>query len=747
MPVFRVEREIAGRTLSIETGRLARQSHGSAVVRYGDTVVLSAVVFSAPREMLDFFPLWVDYREKTYAAGKFPGGFIKREGRPTNKEILTMRMIDRPIRPLFPKFYRDEVQIQAMVLSADQQNDPDILAAIASSAALAVSPIPFEGPIGAVRIGRVKDELVVNPLHSQSEFSSLELVLAGRKDAVNMIELGAEPTSEEVVLQAIEMGHGVITTICEMIEELVAQVNPVKIEAPGAPEHYEAILNALREKYTGALVEAKQIKGKQERNAAVDAVKEKAFEELAPEDNPEAETLKKIASMAFEEFEEAVVRRQIIEGRRSDGRQAEELREITCEVGTLPRTHGSAVFTRGETQALVVATLGTTEDEQIVDGLAEEYSKKFMLDYNFPPFSVGEVKPIRGPGRREIGHGALAERCLANVMPSVEDFPYTVRLVSDILESNGSSSMASTCGGTLALMDAGVPIREPVAGISIGLVKEGDTELLLTDIIGEEDHFGDMDFKVAGTKSGITGIQLDLKMRGIPMHLIRGTFDRAKQTRMRILDIMLATIDQPRPEISEYAPKLLTIKIDPEKIGTVIGPGGKMIRKIQDETGANIEIEDDGTVYISSRGGDGAYKAREMVEQLTEEIEVGKTYTGKVVSIKDFGAFIEVLPGQDGLCHISELADGYVGSVTDVVSIGDTVTVKVIGIDDQGRVKLSKRAIDSPGSEQMAPAGGGGRDRGGDRGGRGGDRGGRGGDRGGRGGDRGGRGGDRGGRR
>ncbi len=699
MSVVKVEKDINGKKLSIETGRLAKQAHGSALVQYGDTMVLATVVFE-PKELgeVDFFPLMVDYREKTYAAGKIPGGFIKREGRPTNKEILTMRMIDRPIRPLFPKGYFDEVQIMAMVLSADQQNDPDILAMIAASAALSVSPIPFEGPIGAVRIGRVNGEFVINPTHSEREFSDMDLVLSGRTSAVNMIELGCKPATEEDVRKAIELGHGVIKDVCALIDELVAKVNPDKRQAPTLPEEYNRILTSLQQDFVDKLREVKCIVNKQERNRAVDEIKEQAIEKYAPQTDENAETLTTLVKMAFEEFEEDITRQLILEGKRADERGYDDLRQITCEVGILPRTHGSGLFTRGETQALVTVTLGTSEDEQVIDGLAEEYSKKFMLDYNFPPFSVGEVRPIRGPGRREIGHGALAERALAQVMPDVDKFPYTVRVVSDILESNGSSSMATVCGGTLSLMDAGVPISAPVAGISIGMVHDEQKTIYLTDIIGEEDHFGDMDFKVAGTRDGITAIQLDLKMKGISYEQIADTFEKAKAARLQILDKITAVIPAPRENISEHAPCLITVKIDPDKIGKIIGPGGKNIRKLQEDTGATIEIEDDGMVYLSSIGQEPARKAKEEIEKLVEEVQVGKIYTGRVTAIKDFGAFIEVLPGTEGLCHISELSDRYVSSVTDICNVGDTVTVKVIGIDDQGRIKLSIRAAEQENS-------------------------------------------------
>ncbi len=696
MELVRVEKEIAGRTLSIEIGKVARQAHGSALVRYGDTVVLATVV-AEDREItdVDFFPLTVDYREKTYAAGKIPGGFIKREGKPSNKEILTMRMIDRPIRPLFPKGYFDEIQIMSMVLSADPDNEPDVLAVIAASAALMASHVPFEGPIGAVRIGKIKDDFIINPTHSQLEFSELDLVVAGTKDAVNMIELGSQPTKEQIVLDAIKRGFEVVKEICELIEEFSSKVNPTKKEVPPLGPEFEEIKGKIEAEFADRIKQSKQIHSKVERNSAIDKLRQEALEKFAPDSAENCELLTSFTKLAFEEVEEKITRELILEGKRVDGRSYDQLRPITCEVGILPRTHGSALFTRGETQALVTVTLGTSEDEQIIDGLTEEYSKKFMLDYNFPPFSVGEIRPIRGPGRREIGHGALAEKALARVMPPVEDFPYTVRVVSDILESNGSSSMASTCGASLALMDAGVPISTAVAGISIGMVSTPEKTVYLTDIVGDEDHFGDMDFKIAGTKDGITAIQLDLKIKGITFEQIEETFKRSRETRLKILEIMNQAIDKPRPDISPYAPRMLTVKIDPEKIGAVIGPGGKVIKKLQEDTNTTIWIEEDGTVYISGTDSEGAKKAKEEIEKLTEEVEIGKVYTGTVKSIRDFGAFIEILPGTEGLCHISELSEGYVSNVTDICKVGDTVKVKVIAIDELGRIQLSIKAANA----------------------------------------------------
>jgi len=694
MTVYKAERELGGRTLTIETGKLAKQAHGSALVRYGDTVVLVAVTYQPVGEdAKDFFPLTVDYREKTYAAGKFPGGFIKREGRPTNKEILTMRMIDRPVRPLFPPNYRDEVQIMAMVLSADQQNDPDILAMIGASAALSVSPVPFQGPIGAVRVGRIGEQFILNPTHSQLDDSVMKLVIAGREEAVNMIEFQGKEVQEDVVAEAIKFGHDAVKQIVEMINELARQVGPEKIEVPAPPEQYSQLLETVRDKAQQRIEQAKGIAQKQARNEAMQRLEEEILAELCPPDQEQRPYEPAQVVEALHEVERQVVRRMILNGKRVDGRSPRQIRPLSCEVGVLPRTHGSAIFTRGETQALVVTTLGTAEDVQIVEGLVEEYSQKFMLHYNFPPFSVGEVRPIRGPSRREIGHGALAERCLEVVLPDVEQFPYTIRLVSDILESNGSSSMATVCGGTLALMDAGVPISDPVAGISIGMVREPEGTVLLTDIVGEEDHFGDMDFKIAGTQHGVTGIQLDLKTEYLPQELVLQALHQAREARIEILKHMLTCLSAPREQISEHAPRLITIKIDPEKIGKVIGPGGKTVKRIQEQTGATIEIEDDGTVFISSLGMEGAERARDEIELITEDVKVGRIYTGKVIAIKEFGAFLELVPGQDGLCHISELAEGYVQNVSDVCKIGDEMRVKVIAIDDHGRIKLSRRAV------------------------------------------------------
>jgi polyribonucleotide nucleotidyltransferase len=688
---FRVERPFGTGTLSLETGKLAKQAHGAVVVRFGDTMTLVTAVEGDARETEDFFPLVVDYREKTYAAGKFPGGFIKREGRPTTKEILTSRLIDRPIRPLFPANYFNEVQVMASVLSADRDNDPDVLCMIGSSAALHVSPIPFLQVTGSVRVGRVKDQWVVLPTHHELEESDLDLVVSGTRKAITMIEGFARGMAEDVMLQAIQFAHTQIVTVIDMVEELrrVAGLPDKQLPEAAPPS---PLVELVRKRYYDEFCTRKQTPGKADRAAAIKELRDRVVAEFLPE-GQESEYTPQQVSAAFYALEERVVRDLILEGKRIDGRSTKQIRPIYCEVGVLPRTHGSALFQRGETQALVTTVLGTSSDEQRVDGLMDEYSKKFMLDYNFPPYSVGECRPIRGPGRREIGHGALAERSLKAVVPPVEKFPYTIRVVSDITESNGSSSMASVCGGTLSLMDAGVPITHPVAGISIGLVKDGDRFTLLTDIMGDEDHFGDMDFKVAGTGLGITGIQLDLKIDGIDERIIKATLEQARDARREILRSMLSTLRAPNVEISKFAPRLLTLQINPEKIGLLIGPGGKTIKGIQESTGAKIDIEDDGTVYVAHSDAAGAEAARAKVEALTEDVKVGKVYEGKVTSIKDFGAFIEIVPGRDGLCHISELDDKFVGRVDDVVKVGDKLQVKVIAIDEHDRVKLSRKAL------------------------------------------------------
>ncbi|MFP4104618.1 MAG: polyribonucleotide nucleotidyltransferase [Phycisphaerae bacterium] len=694
MPVVRVEREIAGRTLSIETGKIAKQAHGSAVVQYGDTVVLVTVLSAAPQRDLDFFPLFVDYRENRYAAGKIPGGFFKREGRPSTKEILTMRMIDRPIRPLFPKDFRNEVQIQCMVLSADNENDPDLFAMIGASAALSISPAPFAGPIGAAKMGYVDGEFVLNPTQSQLDQSGFEMLACGPREAINMIEFDGEEVPEDIVAEGLDRCYKASLEVIEMIDEFVEKVGPEKMEYEEKQVPAD-LMDHVSSTYGDRIKEAKQIAGKTERGEKMGEIRQELLAEFAVDEDSDEEPKYEPWALkeAFYLTEGKIQRQLILGGTRPDGRKADEVRDLGVEVGVLPRTHGSALFNRGETMAMVTATLGTPRDEQIIDGLQEEYKKKFMLHYNFPPFSVGEIRPIRGPGRREIGHGALAEKSLQPVMPSPQDFPYTVRLVADIMESNGSTSQAAVTGGTLALMDAGVPIAAPVAGISIGMVSDGDDYVLLTDILGEEDFHGDMDFKVAGTRNGITGIQLDMKARGIPQDRIVETLQQAKQARFVMLDKIEEAIPAPREVLSDFAPRMLTITIDTDKIGKIIGPGGKMINKIQEETGASIDIEDDGTIFIASVDGGGAEAAKAMIQALTQEPEVGTVYQGKVVSIMDFGAFVEILPGQDGLVHVSELSDEYVKNVADVVNVGDEMKVKCISIDQQGRVKLSRKAI------------------------------------------------------
>jgi polyribonucleotide nucleotidyltransferase len=711
----RVEREIGGRNLSIETGKIAKQADGAVVVRYGDTVVLVAAVTAPPRfEDIDFLPRSVEYREKQSAAGKFPGGFIKREGRPSTKEILTARQIDRPIRPLFPEGYFQEVQIIANVLSADLENDPDVLAMIGASAALTISKIPFMGPTGACRLGRVNGEFVINPTHKQVAEGDLNLLLGGRKEAINMIEVGAKELPEDVIAEAIATAHKTVCEVCELIEELRGKVG-VEKEIP-LVETDEQLEAKIASQISDKLYELKQIPDKQQRNDAVKELyesvtniycpeeysdRENDTDEKSPdEESPEVQNgtkdsyQKAMIKRLLEKIEGRVVKKLLLSGKRSDGRGYDDIRPISCEIGILPRNHGSALFTRGETQALVSVTLGTIRDAQIIDGLLEEYAQNFTLHYNFPPFSVGEVRPVRGVGRREIGHGALAEKALEAVRPPDDEFAYTVRIVSDITESNGSSSMASVCGGSLALMDAGVPMTKAVAGISIGLISDkGGRYELLTDIAGEEDHYGEMDFKVAGTVDGITAIQLDIKAEGLAHDIMIEALKRAKAARIRILEIMAKAIDKPRAELSVYAPKLVSIEIDPELIGKVIGPGGKMIKSIQEQTGTTIEVEEDGTIYISCLGGDGHLRAREIIESITQPPEVGRIYEqAKVVSVKDFGVFVEIVPGVEGLCHISELSEGYVKNVEDVCKMGDLIPVKLILIDDQGRLKLSRKA-------------------------------------------------------
>ncbi len=688
-----VEREFAGRTISLTTGELAKQAAGAVLVRFGDTVVFVAAQNGPSRPGTDFFPLTCDYRERSAAAGKFPGGFIKREGRPTQKEVLTSRLTDRPIRPLFPEGYIEEVQVMSNVLSVDAENDPDVLSIIGASAALSIAPVPFNGPIAAVRVGLIDEEFILMPTRTQIKESRLDLIVAGSKDSVLMIEGFAQQLPEEQMADAIMFAHRAIVELCALQVELKQKIGRPAFVAPELPVN--PFTSVLRERAYGRLREVKIAGVKADRRNATKELKEELFKSFFPEkaDTTSEGWTRDQFSAAFESLQHRVVRDLILENKRLDGRTHQDLRAVSCEVSILPGVHGSAVFTRGETQSLATITLGTARDTQRVEGLFEEIQKRFMLDYNFPSYSVGECRPIRGPGRREIGHGALAERSVYSVIPAEEKFPYTIRVISDIMESNGSSSMASVCSATLALMDAGVPITQPVAGISIGLVKEKDRFVLLTDIMGDEDHFGDMDFKVAGTQKGVTGIQLDLKIDGINEEIIRATLEQARSARIDLLKTMLTSIRRPRPEISTSAPRLLRTKIDPAKIGLLIGPGGKTIRAIQEETGATIDISDDGTVMIACSKSEGAEDALARVEAMTEEIKVGRVYNGTVSSVKDFGAFIEIAPGKDGLCHISELSTGYVKSVDEICKVGDKLQVKVIAIDDQNRVKLSRKAV------------------------------------------------------
>jgi len=681
---------LGGSTLSIEVGKVAKQANGSAFVRYGDTVVLATACSSKPREGIDFFPLTVDYREYTYAAGKIPGGFFKREGRPTEKEILSSRLIDRPVRPMFADGYRDETQVIAMALSADTDNNPDVIGLVAGAAALYLSDIPFLTPLAAVRVGLVEGHLVTNPTYSEVKESLLNMVVAGTEDAIAMVEAGATEVSEETVSDAIQYAHGEIKKIIAMEKELFQKLG-IQKRAFTAPELDQAIEDEVRQKVEDNLREAMDTSKypKLESQKKVSELKD-ALVASYPE--TDEETRRKVAG-AFGRLEERIFRQDtLLKRQRPDRRAFDEVRPISCEVGLLPRTHGSALFTRGETQALVTATLGTAEDQQRLDVLEGESYKRFMLHYNFPPFSVGETGFLRGPGRREIGHGALAERALFRVVPDEAAFPYTVRVVSDILESNGSSSMASVCGGCLALMDAGVPIKSPVAGIAMGLVKEGDKYAILTDIAGAEDHFGDMDFKVAGTKDGITALQMDIKVSGITPQIMAEALAQAKTARLHILEKMLAALPEARTKISAYAPHIHTIMINPAKIGELIGPGGKVIRGIVEQTGAKIDVENDGRVNVAAVDESSASKALKIIKDMMAEAELNKTYLGKVVRLADFGAFVEIFPGTDGLLHISEVAEHRIRDIRDELKEGDQLLVKVISIDGN-KIRLSRKAV------------------------------------------------------
>ncbi len=691
--IHRQEAVIGGRVMSIETGRVAEQSSGAVLLRYGDTVILATVVGSEePREGIDFFPLTVDVEERMYAAGKIPGGFIKREGRATEHAILSCRLADRPIRPLFPKGYRNDVQIVITVLSVDQENDYDILGIVGASAALSVSDIPFYGPVGAVRVGYIDDQFVINPTESQMEYSKLDLAIAGTSDAVMMVEAGAKELPEEKMLEAVRFGQESLQDIIKIQEKLMQAVNRPKrsFTPPVVDEELQAkVVEFVKPRFDAAVNNS----DKAARSAALSEVQEALVTELGTE---YPERLKDIITF-YEKALKSYVRNNILDhGNRPDGRDLKTIRPINCEVGLLPRTHGSAIFTRGQTQVLSVVTLGSPGDEQVLDGLGAGVNKRFMHHYNFPPYSTGESKPLRGPGRREIGHGALAERAVAAVIPSQSEFPYTIRAVSDVLSSNGSTSMGSVCGTTLALMDAGVPIHAPVAGVAMGLVTgEGERAgkwAVLTDIQGIEDALGDMDFKVAGTADGVTALQMDIKVKGITYEIMSQALEQAREGRMYIMEKMLDAIDAPREELSEYAPRIQTIKINPDKIGAVIGPGGKTIRKIQEDSGAKLDIEDDGSVNISATSGESMQRAFDAVRALTEEVEVGHIYTGTVRRIVDFGCFVEILPGKEGLVRTSQLADYQVMRPEDVVSIGDEITVMVIEVDGQGRINLSRRA-------------------------------------------------------
>ena len=693
----KVTAQIGATHISIETGKIARLADGAVVVSCGDTIVMaSAVSATAIKEGQDYFPLTVDYREKAAAAGKFPGGYFKREGRPTEKETLTSRMIDRPLRPLFPQGYFYDTQVISLLLSADGENDPDILALNGASAALCVSDIPFAGPIGAVRVGRVNGEFIANPTHTEREQSDLDLVYVGTENDIIMIEGAAREVPEADFVKALEFAHGHAREMIRIQKELAAQVGKPKREMPLLQVNQDLLEIAYRvagDRIEGALY----TEGKVARAKAIDALREEVKMSIL-EKHPEADKFS--ISQAFDYVQKKAFRISVLDKqKRVDGRGYQDLRPIACEVSVLPRAHGSAIFQRGETQALALATLAPIEEAQMIDAYGGgEQSKRFILHYNFPPFSVGETGRTGGTSRREIGHGALAERSLEPVVPSENDFRYAIRISSEIMESNGSTSMASVCGGMLALMDAGVPVKTPVAGISVGLVTEHgeDRQLkryeLLTDIIGSEDHFGDMDFKLCGTDAGVTGYQLDLKLPGISHKIMAEAIFRAKEARKKILEIMRARIDKPRPELSKYAPRIETIKINPEKIGALIGPGGKTIKGIVAETGAEINIEDDGSVHIYATSSESMARAKEIIGGMTREIEIGQTYQGRVVSVKEFGAFVEVFPGRDGLVHISELADFRVNRTEDVAKVGDMIWVKCIGIDDKGRVKLSRKA-------------------------------------------------------
>ncbi len=675
-------------TYSIEHGRVAKQASGAVLVRFGDTMVLATVVGSDEPTVQDFFPLSVDYREKAYAAGKIPGGFFKREGRPSENEILSSRLIDRSLRPLFPDGYRNEVQVMVTVLSADKENDPDVLGITGASAALTISEIPWDGPVAGIRVGRVNGTFIANPTYEQLEVSDLDLVITASEDSIIMVEGESWEISEADMLAALEFGHQQAQPLIQIQKELQHEIGKAKLQVV-VPELPEGLEDKVRSMAADKIRELLNITEKKDRRTQLKEYYAQVVESLQ-EAYPESEAdVKEV----LHKIEKELTRKMILdESRRLDGRGMDDIRDITCEVGLLPRTHGSCLFTRGQTQALAVITLGTKIDEQKMDELEGEFFKSYMLHYNFPPFSVGEIRPLRGPGRREIGHGFLAERALKPVIPAEEIFPYTIRIVSDILESNGSSSMATVCAGSLALMDAGVPTKDQVAGIAMGLVTDGDNYKILTDILGDEDHLGDMDFKVAGTKNGITAFQMDIKIKGMKMQIMQEALEKARQARLKILDVMNRTLDKPRQELSKYAPRIISFKINPEYIGAIIGPGGKIIRDIVDKTGATIDISDDGTVKIASVDPRAGLMAKNIIEELAEAPEIGKVYKGKVKKITNFGAFVEILPGKEGLLHISEIEPFRINRVEDVLNVGDEVLVKLIRIDDSGKLNLSRKA-------------------------------------------------------
>ena len=686
---YKSQVDFGGRPFSIETGRVAKQANGSVMVQYGETVVLvTAVASDKKREGLDFIPLTVNYLEMTYAAGRIPGGFFKREGRPSDRETLISRFIDRPLRPLFPKGFQNEIQIIATVLSADQDNDPSILGMIGASSALSLSDIPFGGPIAGAKVGRIDGEFVLNPTREEMELSDIDLFVAGSEDAIIMVEGSAKEIREEEILDAILFGHQSLKPVIGLQKEMKATLGMTLREFElRKPEEtlYERVSAFAGER----LKETLQITEKGKRRDRLEETLQSTFQELGAEDEP----AQKMVRVAFEEIYRQLVRKLILEKKqRIDGRKLSEIRPISCEVGILPRTHGSALFTRGETQVLAVVTFGTSEDEQKINSLTGETYKSFMLHYNFPPFSTGEVSPLRSPSRREIGHGALAERAILPVLPSSENFPYTIRIVSEVLESNGSSSMATVCGSTLSLMDSGVPIKAPVAGIAMGLILEGGESAVLSDILGDEDHLGDMDFKMAGTSEGVTAIQMDIKVQGIPQEIMRKVLDQSREGRLHILSKMRETISEPRKDLSRHAPRIVSLQVKQEKIRDIIGPGGKNIRSIIEQTGVKIDVDDSGLVKLASPNYEAIEKAIYMIKRLTQEVEVGALYTGKVVRILGFGAIVELFPGTDGLVHISQLAEGHVKEVSDVLKEGDEVLVKVIDIDPQGRIRLSRKA-------------------------------------------------------